>query len=239
MTRKYNQRPYTDRDERNAFIADELTEYIGSSVINIGGGGKKFLKKYLSQDTSYFEIDIDGEPDLKIDIDTGHPLPIEDNTYETVICTEVLEHLNNFHHVFGELIRISERFIIISLPNSVMSFYSYLRNKPCTQHETQQSKHFGRFRKFYGLPLEQPFDRHKWFFSYTEAEEFIFYQSEKYGLFVKEMFGIGYYHERLNRKIVRILLSILKGNNFRKNFACSTLWCVLEKGTYNKLKGNK
>lgn len=231
MTRKYLGKPYINREQRNAFIANDLKDYFRDSVLNIGGGGKKHLKKFLKADISYFEIDIDGKPDLKIDIDNTIPMPLDDNSYDTVVCTEVLEHIENIHDIFSEMVRITKKYIILSLPNSLMSFYSYVRNKPYINDENENKKYYGRFRKFYGLPYEKPLDRHKWFFSYTEAEDFIFYQAKKYELSINEMFGIGYYHNKLNRKILRMLISMFKGDDVRKNFSCSTLWCVLEKKT--------
>ena len=36
--KKFDNPPYIDRDSRNAFIATEFKEYIGKSVLNVGGG---------------------------------------------------------------------------------------------------------------------------------------------------------------------------------------------------------
>jgi len=229
MTRKYFEQPYVNREQRNEFIANDFDEFFISSVLNIGGGGKNNLKRFLKEDITYFEIDIDGEPDLKIDIDKCIPIPIEDKNFDTVVCTEVLEHLENMHEIFGEMVRIAKKYIILSLPNSLMSVYSYFRNKKYMNDTIESRKKYGRYRKFYGLPYEKPVDRHRWFFSYTEAEDFLHYQAEKYNLSIKEMFGIGYYHHKVNKRIMRLLINLFGGEDVRKNFSCSTLWCVLEK----------
>ena len=59
---------------------------------------------------------------------------------DCVVCTDVLEHVNNLHEVFEELIRITKRYVIISVPNGfnyevvleyglelISSFMDYLR----------------------------------------------------------------------------------------------------------------
>ena len=47
----------------------------------------------------------------------------------------------------------------------------FLRGKKYAK-DIQSRKHHGKFSKYYGLPLEKPKDRHRWFFSYDEAIEF-------------------------------------------------------------------
>lgn len=227
MTRDYKYRVYATRDERNKFVATELKEYIGASICNIGGGGKKHLKKYLDDNVKYFEIDISGEPDLKIDLEKSIPLDIKDGHFDTVICTDVLEHLNDFHLAFDELIRLSNKYIIISLPNGVKDLLPIFFNK--SEKIKDKTSYWGRHSKFYGLPFEKPLDRHKWIFSYSEAVEFIEYQSNKKNLKICELFGTEYYGNNLLDSIRKKGVEILLGKKMREHLFCATLWCVLEK----------
>ena len=229
MSRKYYRKPYSNRNERNDFIVSDLKEFIGNSVLNLGGGGEKYLKRCLPKYVPYFEIDITGEPDLKLDLEKDIPLPLDDNSFDTVICTDVLEHLENIHEVFSELARISKNSIIISLPNPFISFFSYFRNKPYKGGAEDRRLTFGSIKKYYGIPYEKPPDRHKWFFSYTEAEDFLEYQAKKSGLRIEEMFGLGYYSNKISGKVYRALISLLWSQEMRKNVFCSSLWCVLGK----------
>jgi len=44
-------------------------------------------------------------------------LPFEDNSFELIICTEVLEHLKDPERAIMELKRVSNKFCLISVPN--------------------------------------------------------------------------------------------------------------------------
>ncbi len=46
-----------------------------------------------------------------------YKLPYKDNSFDLVVCTEVLEHLDNPRKAYKELIRVSKRFILLSVPN--------------------------------------------------------------------------------------------------------------------------
>ena len=82
---------------------------------------------------------------------------------------DVLEHLDNIHEIFDELCRVSSKYIIISLPNPYNDFMNFIFKG------TKYNKNL----KFYGLEPEKEVDRHKWFFSSTEANNFINKRSEK------------------------------------------------------------
>ena len=227
FSKKYVGTQYTTRDERNEFIVNELSKYIGSSVLNVGGGGQKYMKKYLNNDIKYFELDIAGTPDIKINLEKELPIPADSNSYDTVVCTDVLEHLDNFHDVFEELLRISNKYVIISLPNCTSEVLTYFRDNYYHGSEYE----FGKYMKFYGLPLEKPEDRHKWFFSYVEAEEFFKYKSKKLGFNIAEMFPIGYYAKNNSFKsnVLRSVLNVIGSENTKKNLFSSAFWIVIEK----------
>lgn len=44
-------------------------------------------------------------------------LPFENNQFDAVICSEVLEHVPNFEKAINELIRITKKELIITVPN--------------------------------------------------------------------------------------------------------------------------
>ena len=52
-----------------------------------------------------------------VNIDEGLPsLPYEDNSFDTVICSDVLEHIGKHKLAIGELLRVARRKVIITVP---------------------------------------------------------------------------------------------------------------------------
>ena len=80
--------------------------------------------------------------------------------------------------MFDELCRVSRKYVIVSLPNPWADFHHMLRFKDYRP---------GQALKFYGLPVEEPEDRHKWFFSAEEAERFIHYRAAKNSMRIIQM----------------------------------------------------
>src|ERR1035437_3886429 len=56
-------------------------------------------------------------PDIKITQGTIYELPYKDNSFDLVLCTEVLEHLDKPQDALKELVRVSKRYLVISVPN--------------------------------------------------------------------------------------------------------------------------
>lgn len=88
----------------------------------------------------------------------------------------------------------------------------------------------GQFAKFYGLPLEPPPDRHRWFFSYEEAEKFILYRAGLNRMRVLQMEPEGMGREPTRWK--RLARMVLFHNDLNlKTLYAGALWAVLEKIT--------
>jgi len=218
---------YTDRRSRHEYISQKYKKYIKGNIINIGGGGHKHLKQFVNI-SSYTELDIAGNPDLKIDLDNVFPLPINSNSYDTVICTEVLEHLEEFHRVFEELLRISKKYIIISVPNALISYRSYFLRKKYYGDSGIAGKDVGMYKKYYGLPLVKPADRHRWFFSFTEAE-YYFMENQKLGYKIINQDATGKSASSILGKLIRWGIKQVVSINLFKDLFYSSYWVVLEK----------
>ena len=157
-------------------------------------------------------MDVDGNPDLKLDLGKIERLPFEDGAFKCVICIDVLEHLDNLHVIFDEIVRVSREYAIISLPN-------------CWSDARQPiGRGKGRIGH-YGLPLQPPQDRHKWFFSLTEARQFLEGKAEGLGLKVEKMFIT----EKPRNSLVRLLRKIRYPGFRYHNRYSRTLWVVLGK----------
>ena len=218
---------YNSRETRHKFLCDEFSDFLKGSILNIGGGGKKHLLKYINP-KEYLELDITGNPDIKIDLDNTNPIPIEDNRFDTIICTDVLEHLEELHQVFSELIRISNKYLIISVPNAWKGF-SITSRKVYNGNAGEAGIDVGKYKKFYGLPLNKPIDRHRWFFSYTEAEEFFRKNSNTLSYRIVREYAIGEKTNSIKGRIYRVIMKFFLKKNVYKDWFYNTYWCIIEK----------
>lgn len=201
---------YHSREERAIYIKRHFRNYLLGRVLDVGSGGAG-LCFYFNKCIS---IDINPAvyPDVFVNLDKGN-LPFASNSFNCVICTDVLEHLENIHHLFSELVRVSRQYLVVSLPNNWLGARAII----CKGSHTRSMKR-------YGLPIEKPFDRHRWFFGYTEAEDFIFGMATRMNLQVlqcKPYFGA---RNQIKAMFFRLWMSPRRLHNL---FA-STLWAVLK-----------
>lgn len=161
---RIHQTKFNERTDRIGFAHGQFSPWLTGSVLDVGCDTAPL--RDLLQDTRYFGIDIGGNPDQVINLDQTQTLPFADSSFKTVICLEVLEHLDSLHRVFGELFRIAESNVIVSLPNCWCS-----ARRPL-ERGTGNIAH-------YGLPLEAVMDRHKWFLSTSDIVNFFTAQAKK------------------------------------------------------------
>ena len=209
-------KPYDDRESRARFISKRFQNYLHNSVLDVGSSDNN-LKNYITDEVNYVSVDITGDPTFKIDLEKEKLSKFEDNSFDTVVCTEVLEHLDNLHEVFDDLCRVSNKFVIISLPNNWLTFkFLLLKNTGST--------------KFYGLPLEKPLDRHKWFFNYEEALNFVKKRGEKNSFNIRFYFPVSLQHFGLQIRLFNTFFRFYYKNKFGfNNTFFSSLWVLLEK----------
>jgi SAM-dependent methyltransferase len=201
---------FQSREDRSRFVAAHFNKYLSQSVLDVGCFEAPL--RDLLDAGSYIGIDMAGRPDLFIDLENIVYLPFADNAFACVLCVDVLEHLDNLHNVFAELVRLSNKFIIVSLPNCWCD-----ARRPIERGR-------GRFGH-YGLPPHQPEDRHKWFFSFTEALHFINGKVEEFQLSIEDMFIT----EKPRNTILRLARRIrYPGDQYRNRYS-RTLWAVLGK----------
>lgn len=220
---------YDTREERHRFLATRFGRYLEGRVLNIGGGGEKHLLKFI-QPREYLELDIAGNPDLRINLDAEYPWPIADGDFDVVICTEVLEHLNELHRAFSELLRISRRYVLISVPNALPSVYGYVTRRPVElQDGTPPGIAYGRFAKFYGLPTDRPEDRHRWFFSYSEARAFFADNAARSSYRIVDEYATGTRGFSMKGRLARAVVRALWGEDVMRDWFVGSYWCVLER----------
>jgi SAM-dependent methyltransferase len=202
---------FRDRAERAEYVANRFKRFLSGRIIDVGCDHAT-LKKLLSN-IDYVGVDVGGDPDIQLNLEEIHYLPFNDRVFDCVVCTDVLEHLNNLHHIFGELIRVAKRYMVLSLPNNWVNARGPIgRGKGSFGH--------------YGLPADPPRDRHKWFFSMSEAIDFIKSQEKKYPISILELFAM----EKPRNVFVRWLRRMLyPSQKCYLNRYAHTIWIVIEK----------
>lgn len=55
-----------------------------------------------------------------------YQLPYEDNSFDLVLCTEVMEHLDEPDKVLSEIVRVSKKYCLLSVPNEPLFMISNL-----------------------------------------------------------------------------------------------------------------
>jgi len=80
---------------------------------------EKIGKTYSGIEYDQKAVDIANNLYPEIDIKQGdiYKLPFKSNSFDLVVCTEVLEHLDNPKKAYRELLRVSRKYVLITVPN--------------------------------------------------------------------------------------------------------------------------
>ena len=199
--------------QRYMLIKDQFGEYLNGSLADIGTR-ENVLSEIMERPVALIDKNNPNLPSFDWDKDR---LPFADNSFDAVVCLDTLEHINDIHECFRDLLRISKRYVIISLPNNWRRLIRGL------------IKGYGT-SVAYGIPLIKPMDRHRWFFNTEEAEDFFFYNSAAANP-PAEVQKVRYYVPTTiprHRIIYPLLRRFLPLAHF-KNFVVHTIFVCLEK----------
>jgi hypothetical protein len=212
---------YRDRISKAAFLWETYRPYLeGKRILDVGAD-RRHLAGLLDPAASYWGVGLGGSPDQDWDLEQGR-LPFADGQFDTVLCLDVLEHLESLHQVFDECCRVSSGWVIISLPNAWCMFWQALR---------QANPQRERALKFYGLPADPPRDRHRWFFNGAEALALIEARGRPNRMRMLETRWVGGdtatgWKKALRDRLTRLLLA---PDLDLSQLERQTLWVVLEK----------
>jgi 2-polyprenyl-3-methyl-5-hydroxy-6-metoxy-1,4-benzoquinol methylase len=200
---------YTDRLSKASYIADKYAAILTGSVLDVGCD-RAPLRSLVANPSRYAGVDIRPDADIVADLDK-QDLPLADRSFDTVVCTDVLEHLERCHAVFDELCRVSRSRVIVSLPNPLRNLLMAI------------SEGSGGRLKYYGLPVDPPRDRHRWFFGFEEAAEFLRERGGRAGFLIEQLDseegGCPSWRGRGGDDLLG-----------SRNVRAGTLWCVLARG---------
>eukprot|EP01083_Nonionella_stella_P264503 897206_1 len=142
------------------------------SVLDVGCRDKA-LKPFLKMDATYQGIDYkNGEDVIGHNLEKGIPFP--DNTYDVVFALDVLEHVDNVHFLFQEIIRVSKHEVVVALPNIYYwkARFRFLKGVDISDKYT-----------FYINPQK---DRHRWITSYNSYLKFVKQNSNNQEVSIKK-----------------------------------------------------
>ena len=148
-----------ERDLQRFIEAVQLAGSDYESVLDIGCRDK-ILKDFIIKEAKYQGIDYkDSNEILGHNLEYG--IPFEDNSFDIVFALDVLEHVENIHFLFDEILRVTRLEAIVALPN--MSYWKFrlrfLKGKDISD-------------KYIFSPVKV-LDRHRWLTSYNSAIKFV------------------------------------------------------------------
>jgi SAM-dependent methyltransferase len=202
---------FQGRQARIEYLAKAFKRFLNGRLLDVGCD-KAHLKAMLPH-SDYVGVDISEDADIQLNLEKSGGLPFADDSFDCVISSDVLEHLDNLHQIFGDMVRVSRKYLIISLPN----------NWANARRPIERGK--GSFGH-YGLPVEPPQDRHKWFFGLSEAMNFAKGQERKFPISIIEVCATEKPRPLLVRGVRRFLYP--SQERYLNRYA-STLWIVFEK----------
>jgi SAM-dependent methyltransferase len=108
-----------------------LKNISGKRVLEVGFG-KAYLTKKLSKNYTVTAADIILDPDIVKSLGTVkffkanvEKLPFKDKSFDTVICTHTLEHVQDIYRAVNELKRVAKNRIIIVVPRQRPYKYTF------------------------------------------------------------------------------------------------------------------
>lgn len=148
---------------RREYVAKKLGKLNGDKILDIGCRDMS-LKYHLNGNYKYVGLDYDPRKNQTIDfinhnLEKGLPENIEG--FDIIIALDVLEHLENIHGVFKEILQSAKKKIIIALPN--MGHYKFRLNFLTK----------GELSGKYIFTVDKTLDRHRWVPNYKTIEKFV------------------------------------------------------------------
>lgn len=172
---------FTDRPSRARYTALKYAPILTGSVLDVGCD-QRHLREHLPRPDFYLGVDLAPPADVLVNLDREN-LPFDSARFDTVVCTDVLEHLERIHAVFDELLRVAKNRVIVSLPAPLNSLLGDLSSRSAASDQPPRDQ----WKKFYGLPVDPPADRHRWFFGYEDALRFVEERSSRLGWRIEQV----------------------------------------------------
>lgn len=148
---------------RSEYVANKLGKLNDDKVLDIGCRDM-VLKKYLQGNYDYKGLDnsnnkINDNNFINHNLEIGLPNNIEN--VDIIVALDVLEHIENIHDVYKELFSITNKTLVVALPN--MAYYKFRLNFLTK----------GVLSGKYLFSENKIIDRHRWIPNYQSINRFI------------------------------------------------------------------
>jgi len=206
-----------NRITRQRAVGKLYEQYLqGDCVVDLGCDVRG-VADFVGPQTRYVGIDMHGKPDILLNLDRDR-LPFEPAGVDTVVCVETLEHLQRIHAMLDEVMSISRRYVICSLPVEA----SFTGNRLVDALG-------GTFS--FGTPLAPVFDRHQWLGNIADSLDLVYYRGSRGGFRICRL-DLFYLPRRGNPdQSAHVLKSFRNGRIADLNRRVGMLMFVLERCT--------
>jgi len=205
---------YRGRVERQKFAIGNFPEAFDvESVLDVGDG-QRLLEDQLERSSfspEVISLDLYGEPTILADLNQDS-FPVKNSSVSTVVCLDVLEHLDQFHDRFDKCLKMASKYLLISLPNNS----NWLSRAYFLVGKTLAGKH--------GLPPDPPDDRHRWLLNFDEATNFVRRRLDEEGGRIVREFPYFYRFNRLSARTINFLLRLFGTDNL----GSWSYWCLID-----------
>ncbi len=95
----------------------------GNKLLNIGGGAGQVSSIYEKAGFDVYNLDIDitssNAKNIKFDLNQDLPIPFENNTFDVIVCQEIIEHIENPWKIFRNAKKLlkNDGILVVSTPN--------------------------------------------------------------------------------------------------------------------------
>lgn len=143
-----NQKKYNSQNPLQIFLIQKFLQKIqkliykikGKTLLDVGSGEgyileailsrRKFQTTALDANEKALKILRKKLPNITVKQGYAEELPFDNNTFDVVVCCEVLEHLKNPEKTLQELKRVGRKYFVLSVPDEPwFSLANLLRGK--------------------------------------------------------------------------------------------------------------
>jgi len=88
----------------DSFIKDSLP-LLSGNILELGASYQRDYSQYATNAKTYTKSNSEAGGNVELEIDARR-MELEDNSYDGIVCLNVLEHIEDFKSVFKEIFRV-------------------------------------------------------------------------------------------------------------------------------------